>query len=295
MNIELTIITPTYNRSKLLTRLYESLCKQTNKNFQWLIIDDGSTDNTKSEVKKYINDNFIIEYHSKKNGGKHTALNLSHRFIMGKYVCIVDSDDFLIPQAVERIVNDFKKYENNSKIACLSYLRGKSIDNALTKVPECNYIVSDYISFRVNQEYKGDMFEVMRSQVFLEYNFPVFKNEKFMLESWLFNNIAQRYKTVYINEIIYISNYLPTGLTQSARKLRYNNPKGAMADCESYFSPKVKLKIRLKYYLLFDMFGYASNEKIQNIIRKKNMPVLYLFILPSFFLSKWWKYKYCAN
>ena len=99
-----TVLTPTYNRGHLLGKLYDSLCRQTDKSFQWLIIDDGSVDNTEDVVKNFCAMNVLsIEYHKKNNGGKHTALNYSHSYIKGGYVVIVDSDDYLLPCAIEEI------------------------------------------------------------------------------------------------------------------------------------------------------------------------------------------------
>lgn len=90
---QLTILTPTFNRKKSLERVYESLKSQTSYDFQWIIIDDGSIDNTREYIESLNESNFLMEYHYKKNGGKHTAINYSHPFILGKYTCIVDSDD----------------------------------------------------------------------------------------------------------------------------------------------------------------------------------------------------------
>ena len=89
--IMVTILTPTYNRAKTLPKLIESLCGQTSTNFQWLVIDDGSTDDTEAyiEALKQQNLPFEWEYHKKKNGGKHTALNAAHPYIKGDVVLIL--------------------------------------------------------------------------------------------------------------------------------------------------------------------------------------------------------------
>ena len=100
-----TVLTPTYNRASYLEKLWDSLCKQTNKDFQWLIIDDGSMDDTQDIVAKFKTQEFLVEYHKKENGGKHTALNYAHPFIRGELVIIVDSDDYLDLNVVECLVN----------------------------------------------------------------------------------------------------------------------------------------------------------------------------------------------
>ena len=96
----LTVLTPTYNRAYTLTKVYESLAKQTKQNFQWLIIDDGSSDGTEELIMSFPKTGFELEYHKKSNGGKHTALNYSHQFIKGEMVVILDSDDYLTDDAI---------------------------------------------------------------------------------------------------------------------------------------------------------------------------------------------------
>ena len=108
----LTIITPTYNRADCLPLCWRSLCAQTVFDFQWLIVDDGSTDDTAAVVRdlQARTDRFSIDYVSKPNGGKHTALNASHPHIRGEYVTVLDSDDTLTPDAVETILEKWKLF-----------------------------------------------------------------------------------------------------------------------------------------------------------------------------------------
>ena len=100
----ITIITPTYNREECLKKCWDSLCQQSFTRFQWLIIDDGSNDKTEEVVKGFIeNSKFQIEYHKKKNGGKHTALNYSHPYIKGKYVAILSG----LPNQIGNILRKY--------------------------------------------------------------------------------------------------------------------------------------------------------------------------------------------
>ena len=119
----LTVLTPTYDRAYTLTRVYESLVKQTKQDFQWIIIDDGSSDGTEELIMSFPKTGFELEYHKKSNGGKHTALNYAHQFIKGEMVVIVDSDDYLTDDAVETIQRDWLKYKNDKRIAGMSYMR----------------------------------------------------------------------------------------------------------------------------------------------------------------------------
>ena len=109
-----TVLTPTYNRVNTLPKLVDSLCRQTRTDFQWLVIDDGSTDDTEAymETLKQQNLPFEWEYHKKENGGKHTALNAAHPYIKGDVVLILDSDDYLTPDAVETVEREWPCYRN---------------------------------------------------------------------------------------------------------------------------------------------------------------------------------------
>lgn len=125
---DLTIITPTYNRCDKIGKLYDSLTRQSCQNFQWLVIDDGSTDGTEDWFLKLIatkdrTSTFLIDYHKKENGGKHTALNASHPYIKGKWMTIVDSDDYLTDDAVETMVHKWEKYETDPAIGGITFQR----------------------------------------------------------------------------------------------------------------------------------------------------------------------------
>ena len=124
----LTILTPLYNRSEFIERLYYCLCAQSRKDFQWLIIDDGSTDRCDDKINEYLEySEFPIDYVYKENGGKHTALNYSHPYIKADWVLILDSDDMLTGDAVESAASYIEKYGETADIGVISFQRGHSI------------------------------------------------------------------------------------------------------------------------------------------------------------------------
>lgn len=281
VSFDLTILTPTYNRKALLQRLYDSLCKQTKFNFQWLVIDDGSTDGTDKFFRNINTGSFSIEYYWKKNGGKHTALNFAHPYIKGELVIIVDSDDYLSIDAVETIVRDWEKYKSNLHIAILSYLKESiSQKKLLSNSFAVDGYISDHIAYRVNHNIKGDMAEVVKADVFKSYKFPVFENEYMLSEEWLWNHIAMEYKTVYRKKVIYYCDYIEGGLTKSGRKLLLSNPLGQMEACKSYFNSKVNHKMQMKKMLLYDVYGLCSNTKIKNLLIDSGRSIRLLLIMP---------------
>ena len=123
---KLTVITPTYDRASTLSGCWESLRRQTCRDFQWLIIDDGSTDGTGDIVQGFrdASPEMCIDYIYKENGGKHTALNTSHPYIKGDYVAILDSDDTLIPTAVEEILAAWAQFSAQKEVGRVIFLKG---------------------------------------------------------------------------------------------------------------------------------------------------------------------------
>ena len=228
----ITVVTPTYNRANKLETAFKSLKNQTIQDFNWLIIDDGSTDNTKDIVTNvFLNDNtdFDIKYIKKENGGKHTALNLAFEIIDTELFIILDSDDYLIENAIEDIINTWEKYKNNDRIAGLVYKRGKDKETSITeKWGDEEETIKNYNDFIINRNIRGDKAEVFRSSIFKNIRFPEYNNEKFVGEGVIWSKIAHEYDMVFCNRILYICKYLEGGLSKSGRELRVNNPKGGM-------------------------------------------------------------------
>lgn len=292
--IGLTILTPTYNRADCLTKLYESLCHQTCRDFQWLVIDDGSSDNTSDVMNLFVKQNKIqIDYRKKDNGGKHTALNYSHPYIKGDYTVIVDSDDYLTNDAVEKILRKWKKYSEDASIAGITFQRGKpetgeSFDSGI--VGE----FSSTFSEQTNKGMHGDHCETVRSDLFVKFCFPEYADERFIAEGAMWYSITKGYKVIYSDEIVYLAEYLEGGLTKSGRILHIKNPKGCMWHASVFLNADFSLKIRIKNAMLYVCYGkFAGKDKktiIQGLIEGKT---LVQTIWPAgWMLYNYWKHKY---
>lgn len=293
-NIRLTILTTSYNRAKLLSKLYASLIKQTLYDFEWLIIDDGSNDNTKEYVASLPQNPFPIRYYYKENGGKCRAINFAHDKIQGQYVFFVDSDDVLTADAVEVILKDWQRYAQEPNIAVLSYKREGQDGRAISEdVQGADYYIADDIHYLVNKGVGGDRAETLRTDILRKYPFPEFVNEKFMSEGWLWNNIAKKYKTVYRMYTVYICEYLAGGLTKSGRVLRMKSPQGMMENCKSFFQKDTCIKIQLKEMLLYCVYALCSPNKLLDDIKNSGRPWKIAVIMPlGFGLYLYWKNKY---
>jgi glycosyltransferase involved in cell wall biosynthesis len=216
-NMLTTIFTATYNRSSHLKILFESLQRQTNKNFEWILVNDGSTDNTDEVVKELqARANFSFKYYKKENGGKHTAINYGIQYAEGEMWFMVDHDDYLSDDAIEVINEYYPKIKDEEKICAVTFLRHHHDGTPIGTQNNPNNIVTDFCSYRFKYRVKGDRAEVIKTEVFKKYlPFPVFKNEIYATEAILWNRIAKSYDSLFIanKNPIYLCEYLLDGLS----------------------------------------------------------------------------------
>lgn len=291
--VTISIITPTYNRASLLPRCYESLSRQTVNNFEWILIDDGSSDGTIDLINTF-HPTFPFYFITKENGGKHTALNVAHEYIHGEYVCILDSDDYLIDTAVEQMIQAWNVYKKNPEIGIVILLKGSSIDQpSCMAFPEDEGKPVDIMRYHRKYIFSGDACEVIRSDLFIRYPFPVFEGERFISEGALWNRVSFTHKCVYINQVIYIADYLEGGLTKSGKPLRVHNPNGGMYTANLNMHKKNYLKRRIKNGLLFTCYGFFAKKTIPQMIGQCDSKCMMFICLPAgYMLYLYWKRKY---
>lgn len=253
-----TIMTPTYNRGYIIKNLYNSLVNQSNKDFEWLVIDDGSTDNTESLIKELMtNDNgFEIRYYKKANEGKHVSINFALDIVNSDYFFIVDSDDYISDKAVEIINQMFNSIEQEGKseeFIGVCGLRGYLNSNKIIGTTfDKGYVDCTYIE-RYKFNISGDKAEVYYTNILKKYRFPKFGNEKFLSEAVLWNQIASDgWKLRYFNEIIYLCEYLEDGLSKNNNYHLKNSPKGFAEYLKSVIKyENINPMMKYCYYGLF--------------------------------------------
>lgn len=303
----ITILTPSYNRGEMLDKLYKSLCQQGNKNFDWLIVDDGSTDNTRQIVDTWVDEALVsIQYIYKENGGKHTALNLGISMIDSELTFIVDSDDYLTENAIETILEFHEKYEDrieSDKLCGYSFLRAYSDGKVNTGEYPVDEVIDTYRQQRINNNLLGDKAEVYYTKILKQFPFEVFEGEKFMPEDAVWLKMSGPYNMVHANRVIYICDYLEGGLTKTGRKMKIYSPYGMMYRSAVYINdPDVNFRVKIKMMVLYHIYSkFAGNrdkekceseEKISSKRKKcfvKKEGVYYLTIIPASVLSFRWK------
>lgn len=224
----ITVFTPTYNRAYTLDYLYSSLLRQTNKDFEWLIVDDGSTDNTAVIVEKYIKEesSFTIRYYRKENGGKHTAINKGVELAKGSLFFIVDSDDQLMPDAIERLYYWEQTIRDKKGFAGVAGNKGDLEGKLLGTTFSGEYIYANNLE-RKEKNILGDKAEAYYTHILREYPFPVIEGENFITESIIWDRIgAAGLKICWFNEVIYLVEQRKDGLIAQGNLRFANNPKG---------------------------------------------------------------------
>jgi len=307
----ITILTPTFNRRIELKALYRSLCSQTAFVFDWLIVDDGSTDDTAETVERWKGDApFEIRYLHKENGGKHTALNLGMIQITAPLTFIVDSDDTLTPDAVETVCSYYKKYQplpGSRNIGGFCFLRADSEGEVNAgRFPESESI-SDYCESRINAGIAGDKAEVFLTEVLKKYPFQEFAGERYLPEDAVWMQMSAQYTLVNVNRVIYICDYLEGGLTRTGRRMKIHSPYGMMYRSAMYLrDPRVNRRTRCKMMLLYRIYShFASDQDAQagrtdaeqarsrELVSIRRTGLYHFMKLPAFLLYLRWKRVYC--
>lgn len=230
-NKMLTIFTPTYNRAYIIKKLYQSLKNQTSEDFEWIVVDDDSTDNTEDLFRSFGTVGKGITYIKQPHGGKHRAINRALKIARGDYFFIVDSDDFLTNDAVEK-VNSWTENIDKDDICGVAGLKCSTQGNIWGGTPSISaneYVEATNIE-REKYELLGDKAEVYSTQIMKEHPFPEYEHEYFVTEAVVWDWIAlDGCKLRWYNEPIYVCEYLENGLTKNdanGRKGHVANPRG---------------------------------------------------------------------
>ena len=278
--MKFTIFTPTFNRKELLEKLYKSLQKQTFKDFEWLIVDDGSADGTKEKVEEFLSEKKLdIKYYFKENGGKQRAYNFATDKANGELFICLDSDDEYVENGLETILKYWKKYEKNNNIAGMGYLSTYPNREVIgSSFPEKEMVSTQ---FDIYNKYgvKGDKGLMFRTKIIKKYKFPVFDDEKFITEAVVYNRICEKYKMAYVNEKIEIKEYQEDGLTAKYNNLLLRNPKGQALYHNEINSQKLSFKQKVLNNAVYYKFCRAAGYKFGKIFKENKNKLFLIFAL----------------
>lgn len=290
----ITVFTPAYNRAHLLPRLYESLCKQTFKDFEWLIVDDGSTDNTKSlslSLSSREGTDFPIRYFYQENGGKPSAFNNGIGRAKGELFFIVDSDDYITPDALETIHNDWEMVKDKG-LCGISYLKGYINKGVIGNEHPQDGFIGDFVDVRIKQNTGGDKAEVWVTKLLNQYRYPIFPGEKFIGESYIWYQLTEKYKMLFRNKLIYLAEYLEGGLSQSGRAMRIKYPLGAIELCKICMSPRFCFRFREKKTMLYVAYHFFAKKSFKEMMMTPYKRLVLLNYIPGYLLYCYWNWKF---
>lgn len=258
----ITIFTPVYNRAYIITQLYESLCNQSCRDFEWVIVDDGSTDGIENLIDRFREEKRIdIRYFKQQNGGKHIAINRGVKEARGEFFFIVDSDDYLTKDAVEWISHNATLIRDNDDFAGLSGIRIRPDGSKIGGGGDFGNIDANAIDIRLRYGVTGDLAEIYKTDVLRKFTFPKFDNEKFCPEALVWFRIARHYKLRYCHKGIYVCEYLPDGLTAKITRIRRNSPCASMTFYSEHFHDKISVIWKLKAAINFWRFALAPYKR----------------------------------
>lgn len=224
--IRLTVFTPAYNRAHTLPRTYESLCSQNCKDFCWLIIDDGSIDNTAQLVKGWMekDNGFKIQYIYKENGGMHTAHNMAYENITTELNVCVDSDDCMAEDGVAKILKKWDEVKDSGYAGIIGLdadMNGKIIGKSFPKSMKETTLMGYYAMGGA-----GDKKLVYRTDIIKKYPpYPVFEGEKYVALAYKYRLIDQDYKLAVLPQVLCNVEYQEDGSSGTMWKQYLKNPK----------------------------------------------------------------------
>ncbi len=277
---KLTIFTPTYNRAYCLGQCYESLIKQTNQDFIWLIIDDGSSDGTRELVNDWIREEKIhIQYHYQKNQGMHGGHNTAYDLIETELNTCIDSDDFMPEDAVANILDFWEASEKSNDIAGIigldSYKNGQVIGQ---KIP--SQLVKTTLE-NLHHKYKvsGDKKLVLRTEIVKKYaRYPIFEDERFVPLGTLYLLIDKEYKLLCLNKVLCIVEYMEDGSSRNIVKQYYRHPRGFQ------YARKLNMKysnfLKVKFKNAIHYVSHSLQLKEFNFLMKSPKPILTFLAIP---------------
>lgn len=281
------ILTATYNHPNELKKLYASLCEQLDANFTWLIVNDGSGEETEKAIDKIIVDDLINTYViNKRNGGKSAAINdgINSMTSNVEFFVIVDDDELLFPEAVQTIKDYVRKYKD-TECGVIHFNRknekGETIANP--KIEEDDF--KSYQRFKSEGRYADGYLGYFMDKLGT-HRFSIYKGEKYIAPSTLFMKVTNNCKLLWAKAALGQTEYLAGGITKQGRKLRVKNPQGMIEYCEDMQINGSNFKTRL----IYSIQGYAYRSLCKN--KKKNYSFIKVAVLPGLILGKTWRRKY---
>ena len=280
-----TVSTQTFNRRRSLPRVYSSLNAQTYRDFEWVIVDDGSTDGTEELVTGWQRAaDFPIRYFYQQNRGKHVGFNRSVREAHGELLLSFDSDDSCVPNALERFKFHWDSIPDKEAYSTVSALCMDERGNPIGKPYPGN--ITDASSFTLQYRLRSsERWGINRTDVLRKYPFPELDGERFVPEALVWNRLALRYKARFVNEKLRIYQPASNGLISSLRKVRAESPQGLKLYYRELSSMPLPLKERTKALINYSRLSFHAHTPMETLLGESGHRVLAASLLPAGYLA----------
>ena len=266
----ITVFTPTFNRAYILENLYRSLQRQSFRDFEWLIVDDGSSDNTQTLVESWRGEDnpFPIRYVRQENGGKCRAINHGLKLAQGKLFFTVDSDDYLTDDALEKVARWESELPKDQKFCGFAGNLGVTPEQTPNRLFEGGYW--DGTALDRYGQVDGERAYAFYTDVHRQYFYPEFPGEKFLTEAVTWDQMAHDgYKMRFYNDIIRIWEYQDNGLTKAGYQIFLDNPQGTglfFRQKAEYLHYDCKTRLGMWYGFTCDAMDRCTNRQIAEYI-----------------------------
>jgi len=260
----ITVLTPTYNRAHTLERAFKSLCAQTDARFEWLVVDDGSTDGTSdllAELRRQVP--FEMRTACQRNGGKHTAINHGCRLAQGEWVLILDSDDALVRDAIATVSKAIDESGEKSPLGLC--FRKTYFDGRLVGVPSDESRLYLHPT-QASELFRGDLAYVFRRSALRSFPFPVIPDENFFPELYVWNQIGDQGRILFFpSKAIYLCDYLADGYSANFKRNLARNPRGFLIYYRAQLRRETNMVRRLKCFVrAMQCLGYIYARKARS-------------------------------
>jgi glycosyltransferase involved in cell wall biosynthesis len=271
--LSVTVLTPTCDRAEKLGRLYESLCAQTFRDFEWLVIDDGSVDETPEVMAELVaSAPFRVRYLRKENGGRHSAFNLGVREAAGTYCAVIDDDDRYLPQALERLRANWDAIAEPMQFVevqgLCQTLEGELIGNLYPN----DIFDSDYFELTHVLGVEGDRIGMIRTAVLREFPFPEPSNDNYVEPRIVWTRMSSRYRIRCVNEVLAEKEYLPSGITNSMLEQHVKLAGARLMYWEELLAMRRPLPARVRYKAYANLVRTSLHRKSSLWVQARAVP-----------------------
>lgn len=261
-----TVFTPTYNRASLLLNAYESLKRQTCKDFEWLIVDDGSIDNTREVVESFKSENILnIIYVYQKNRGQYYAHNTALQYASSELFTFLDSDDTYLDNSIETLLFYYDQIKLDEQFVGVAGLKANKLGQIVGGDVDYDIIDCSIIDFRYKYKYKGDRLEAFKTDVIKKFAFPIFDG-KYVPNALVWNRISHSLKVRYFSRVVEYYEWVGDSMSHSIIENRQSTPDAYLL----YYSELSSYNIPV-YYKIRSAINYWRFAPYSNVLFWKKL------------------------